>query len=468
MLEQPRAPYSEKQENMKPEDRRLPLVAARFWFLSAGLAVIWIVSGATRGMAQVSPAEIVAPDLKAAEAQYFPQLIQLSRSIAQMKFPFSFFLSRYVGLDPAKQADADSRGLEFVKFHDRIVLKVTGNYNAAYNAGRLTQNERASHTLHEVIIPIVQLVTNQIPRDAACDAIGFEISYHSRTNTSNYDYEAKEILVVVFEKNDAIAFSQAATEAEKQEILNRSDVYLNGASFGLALTGHEALNVEALGRSSSKKTPAAGVADQSPQSASNLLSRTLRLEAGLSPVVETPKTPSSTSAAPEPESEGPLATAPPAQADVDRLQARFQANLDKLAKDGVAKFHLVVYAPPSFAIFHNQMILQITIRNPVHFDRDKSSIYRRAAESFDLFLAPELKDLLENAPGDAEFQAFDFTVLNQISQEPHSASEAIEYILPRKAVRQFADAEITNQRLVDQGIVLVNTVRIALNLQLVE
>lgn len=457
---------------MKPKDRRLPLVAARFWFLSAALALVCLLTGATRGMAQVSPAEIVAPDLKAAEAQYFPQLIQLSRSIAQMKFPFSFFLNRYVGLDPAKQADADSRGLEFVKFHDRIVLKVTGNYNAAYNADRLTQNERASHAFHEVIIPIVQLVTNQIPRDATCDAIGFEISYHSRTNTSNYDYEGKEILVIVFEKNDAIAFSQAASEAEEQEILNRSDVYLNGTPFGLALTGHEALNVEALERSSSKKTPAAavaaGVANLAPQSASNLLSQTLRLEAGLSTVVETPKTPSGTSAAPEPENEGPLATAAPAQEDVDRLQARFQANLDKLAKDGVAKFHLVVYAPPSFAIFHNQMILQITIRNPVHFERDKSSIYRRAAESFDLFLAPELKDLLENVPGDAEFEAFDFTVLNQISQEPHSASEAIEYILPRRAVRQFIDAEITNQRLMDQGIVLVNAVRIGLNLQLVE
>jgi hypothetical protein len=58
--------------------------------------------------------------------------------------------------------------------------------------------------------------------------------------------------------------------------------------------------------------------------------------------------------------------------------------------------------------------------------------------------------------------------LNQLSQEPHPSSEATEYILPPKAVRQFVDPEITDQQLMDQGIVLVNVVRITVNLQLVE
>ena len=238
---------------MKPAGRRLPLVPARSWSLAAGLAVTWLLGAVAPGLAQVSPAEIVSPELKAAEAQYLPQLKQISHSITLTKFPFSFFLSRYVGLDPAKQAEADSRGLEFVKFHDRVVLKVTGNYNAAYNAARVTQNERASRTFHEVIIPIVRLVTDQIPKDAACDAIGFEISYHSRTGTGDYDYEGKEILVVVFEKNDAFAFALATDDSNRQEILNRSEVYLNGAEYGLSLSGPDPLVVEGLERSSSKK-----------------------------------------------------------------------------------------------------------------------------------------------------------------------------------------------------------------------
>ena len=51
---------------------------------------------------------------------------------------------------------------------------------------------------------------------------------------------------------------------------------------------------------------------------------------------------------------------------------------------------------------------------------------------------------------------------------PKGTSEAIEFICPRAAVQQFVNAEITNQQLLDQSIILVNGVRIALNLQLVE
>ncbi len=47
-------------------------------------------------------------------------------------------------------------------------------------------------------------------------------------------------------------------------------------------------------------------------------------------------------------------------------------------------------------------------------------------------------------------------------------SEAREFICPRKALKQFVNAEITNQQLLDESMVLVNGVRIALNLQLVE
>jgi hypothetical protein len=67
-----------------------------------------------------------------------------------------------------------------------------------------------------------------------------------------------------------------------------------------------------------------------------------------------------------------------------------------------------------------------------------------------------------------EFQAFDFSLLNKLGPGPKASSEAIEFICPRAALSQFANAEITNQQLIDQSVVLVNGVRIALNLQLVE
>jgi hypothetical protein len=98
----------------------------------------------------------------------------------------------------------------------------------------------------------------------------------------------------------------------------------------------------------------------------------------------------------------------------------------------------------------------------------RGSIYKRAAQSFDLFLAPQLKDLSDRISPDLEVQLFDFSVLNKLSPSAKATSEAIEFICPRTAFKQFVNAEITNQQLLDQSVILVNGVRIALNLQLVE
>jgi len=110
----------------------------------------------------------------------------------------------------------------------------------------------------------------------------------------------------------------------------------------------------------------------------------------------------------------------------------------------------------------------LTIKNTLAFGPGKGSIYKRAAQSFDLFLAPQLKDISSRISGDVDFQLYDFSVLNKLSPTAKETSEAIEYICPRGAVQQFVNAEITNQQLLDQSVVLVNGVRIALNLQLVE
>jgi hypothetical protein len=155
-------------------------------------------------------------------------------------------------------------------------------------------------------------------------------------------------------------------------------------------------------------------------------------------------------------------------ADVDRMQAQFQAQLDALASAGQAQFHFVDYAPPSFVLYRGQIMLQMTLQNALHFAPDSGSIYKRAAQSFDLFLALQLKDLLDKVPAEASFGGYDITVVNQLGSDPHASSEAIEFICPRLALREFVDADITNQQLIDESVVLVNGVRIALNLQLAE
>jgi hypothetical protein len=130
----------------------------------------------------------------------------------------------------------------------------------------------------------------------------------------------------------------------------------------------------------------------------------------------------------------------------------------------------VDYDPPAFVVINKQMALQMTLRNTLRFDPEKSSIYKRAAQTFDLFLAPKMKDILDMVPEDAPSDFYNFSVLNPLpsTYNGKERSEAIEYLCPKNLSRQFANSEITNQALIDKCQVLVNGVRIALNLQLVE
>lgn len=75
--------------------------------------------------------------------------------------------------------------------------------------------------------------------------------------------------------------------------------------------------------------------------------------------------------------------------------------------------------------------------------------------------------MLEKLPADLECDALDITVLNQLGPKTAS-SEALEFVFPLALLRQFTDAEITNQELINRSIVLVNGARIAINLQQVE
>ncbi len=443
----------------------------RFLISAFGLAIAFSGQSAS---AQVSPAEILNPDLKALEETYFLQLKALNQSIAKAKFPFPFYLSRFVGIDPAQQAEADSRGLEFVRFQDRVILKLTGNYNAAYDTNRMTQNERAANTFRTVVLPILALTTTTMPQDIACDGIGFEISYHARSRERSYDFEGKENLVLVLDRIDAWALSGATTDPVRQEILNRNKIYVSGTDFGLSLTERDPLNVQALPRSIPATPDATSTARSSTLVARSPLLNSKHSLPAVFPAVAAPAPvdaapPSANSGPPPPKAPDPLpASAPLAPADADRLNEKYQAQLASLAKLGAAKFHFVDYAPPAFMIFHDQVALQMTLRNSLQFGPARSSIYKRAAQSFDLFLAPQLKDLADRISPDVEFQLFDFSVLNKLSPGPKGTSEAIEFICPRTALKQFVNAEITNQQLLDQSVILVNGVRVALNLQLVE
>ena len=426
-----------------------------------------VLVAVSSALAQVSPSEIANPKLKAAEEKYLPQIRSLQHAINETQFPLPFVLTRYVGLDPSRQTSLDVRGIEFVYFQNRVLLKTSGFYTAAFNSEQLSTNERAGRTFQEVVIPILRLIAREIPPDVNCDGIAFEIAYHARAARNNSDFEGREILAVVLDRADAFAFPSQPGNEQQQAILNRSGIYLDAQPFALALGQKDALSLEALGDRGSGQdrpvptSPAAvsskRISTESPRISSAALSTPLHVTSG---EIAAPNVVGPSATRPEPK-----AAASPA--DAERLQAQFQTQLDTFLKEDGAKFHLVDYAPPSFAVDHKQMVLQLTLRNSLAFEKTTSSIYKRAAQSFDLFLAPQLKALVPKLPEDQQVDALDFSVLNHLGNEK-DGSEAVEFVCPLNAIRSFVEDEITSQDLINQSIVLVNGVRIHLELELVE
>jgi hypothetical protein len=423
---------------------------------------IFCVAGAVQSRAQVSPNEILNPQLKALEKQYFAQLKAINQEIAKASFPFSFYLSREVGLDPSQQVEADTRGLEFKRFRDRVTLKATGNYNAAYDSKQFTRNERAARTFRDVFLPILQAITRNIPPDVDCDAIGIEVGYHVRDVGKSYDYEGRDILVVVMDRKDAFQIVLEKDDNARQDILNRSMVFLGGEEYGLSLLDRDPLIVDPNARAKSPKIDATSIAGSSTSASRLIRSNPNLLPSGGnsadSVVSSAPKVDLSQSK--------PAVTA----ADADKLQVQYQSQLDVLSKEGRAKFGFVDYDPPTFVVVSKQMVLQMTLKNSTKFDAEKSSIYKRTALTFDLFVAPKMKDMLDLLPSDLPVDYYDFSVVNALTSASggKDRSEAVEFLLPRNLARKFTNAEITNQELLDKGQVLVNGVRIALNLQAAE
>ena len=436
--------------DLGPENRLL------ICFLSLVLGCIC----SSTASAQVSPNEILDPQLKSLEAQYLPQLKTINQHIARKQFPFPFYLSRVVGLDPAQQIEADTRGLEFKHFRDRVVLKATGNYNAAYDKKQLSRNEQAARTFRDVMLPILQIITQNVPPDIDCDAIGMEISYHVRDRQKSYDYEGAENLVVVLDRKDAFQMVLEKDDNARQVLLDRSLVYLGGEEYGLSLLDRDPMVVDKQARAKSNQIDAS-----STLSASTSASRLIRSNPNLLPSAAGGNDPSG----------GPkvdLSRAKPAAtaADAAKLQSQYQAQLDALAREGQVKLGFVDYDPPTFVVVSKQMVLQMTLKNSTRLDPEKTNIYKRAAQTFDLFVAPKMKDVLDRIPSDVSVDYYDFSVVNPLSPTSlgKERSEAIEFLFPKQLAQKFVNNEITNQELIDKSQVLVNGVRIALTLQLVE
>jgi hypothetical protein len=155
---------------------------------------------------------------------------------------------------------------------------------------------------------------------------------------------------------------------------------------------------------------------------------------------------------------------PALDVDAAAVQKKLQGEVNAIRNgDGVAERSVAAPAP-SLETSGDEKVLHFTMQNTLSFER-QTSIYKRAAQSFDLFLAPELKGISKTVPEDASVNALRFSVLNQLGT---GKEETIEYICPMDSMRSFVENKITTQDLINKSTVLVNGVRIGLDLQLVE
>ncbi len=385
------------------------------------LSGIFLSGVVTTATAQVLPSEVTNYRARAAESKYLPQLETLQQEIGALQFPHPFQLARYVNAKSGRAA-MDRDGLEFVNFQHRIVLKVSGVYKVAFDASLKSENQRVTQTLMGAGVPLLRLAAQTVPAGDDYDGIGLEILYDTHDSNSEYSFEGREVLSVVFSRTDAVAFANAASDDVRQEILSRTDLFVSGKPFGVALGQRNPIEP------GSSEDRAVNVAPDATDSAV-----LVRASAALR-----------------------------AAAKVDA-----PAELAAVVADINPTGHVVEPKGSSLEKSGDQVLMHVNLENSLSFNGVNSSIYKRAAQSFDLFLGPELRDVVKALPADSKFDAFKFSVVNHVANGV-TPSETIDYICPKSSTQAFLDNKITSQDLINQSTVLVNGMRIGLNLAAVE
>jgi hypothetical protein len=401
------------------------------------LVGVAVVSAASAGFGQVNPDEIVNPRSRAIEQRYLAKLTSLNRSIGEARFPMSFRLARYIEATSGRAA-LDTNGIEFVVFRNQVVLKISGIYSATFDSKQLDENDRAARVFEGAVVPMLRRVAANLPQSVECDGIGFEVIYDTRDTNREFDFAGREVLSLVLSRDDAFAIAGERDDRRWQEILDRADVYVSGKPVVLRLDPSRDPDREI-----------AAVSADKPVVPSKLLTSLSMKGAAKADVADY--------------TVGAVGSADSKTSDAMRLQQQFGAQAKAVLDTEMDKLHPDQSAAPQFESEGDQIRLHFTIRNSLQFDAGTSSIYKRSARSFDLFLAPELKSVVKKLPAIAGLNAYQFSVLNTI-HDRNESSEVIDYICPVDALHSFIDNRITSQQLIDQSIVLVNGVRIGIDL----
>jgi len=404
---------------------------------------------AVLSQAQVlAPDEIRDPNLRELQKKYLGELHQIPVMAAKHDFPYRFYFSRKLDLSEKEQQTSDQRSIQFDRYHDQTVLKITGNYFASYSTELMQPTQRARQTYQDVILPLLEAAAPLFVTSTVPHAFAFEISHHVRKKILGVSSEGIENVVLILPKAAALRYMTASDERTKQAALSTGAVFLNASSIELwpGSKGSVGQTVpEAIARSSSAA------------SAANISDSKIGL-AKLASAANQPAVVAQSARDSSPEA-------------LKSIQNSYQSSLDRMAQEINAQAHFVRYAPPAFIPFHNWLYLQLSVTTTLP-ESAAGSQYKLAALAFDRHIAHLIRPTLEYFKEDRrDFDGIDFSTSIRLGGDPNSGGGspvAVEFIFPMNMLRTYKQFDATGQQLIDSGFVLVNGERVSLDLQSAE
>jgi hypothetical protein len=424
----------------------------------------------------LAPEEIRDPNLSELQRKYFGELKQISIAIAQHDFPYRFYFSRALDMSEKEQHQSDQRSIQFDRYHDQIVLKITGNYFASYSAELMKPQDRALQTYQEVMLPLLEAAIPIFATSNVPDAFAFEISHHVRKKILGVSSEGFENVVLILPKASALRLMTATSAQAKQAAISEGEVFLNAAPIEL--------------------WPGSGVrVTQAASAAEPVVRRS-------APVPVTSPIPSGASASPAAIVAAKVAPANPGPSNLDsanvgsanvgdpvkpsghvsaaerdsspdalkNIQNSYQASLDRVVQELNAQAHFVRYAPPAFIPFHKKLYLQLSLVTTLS-ESGAGSQYKLAGLAFDQHVAHLIRPVLEYFKKDrGDFDGIDFSTSIRLGAEETSNGSpvAVEFIFPMNMLWAYKQFDVTGQQLIDSGFVLINGERVSLDLQVAE
>lgn len=386
-------------------------------------------------------------------------LKQLGAAILALPTDYPFYLSRKLDLDQDKQKWADQRSIQFDRYKDKVVLKITGNYFAAYSNEKLNSDQRARQTFLQIVLPILQAAVARFQKNPSVQAYAFEISHHVIGKVGGVPIERPENLVVIVPQSAAIRLVDAKDDTARQAALLQGEVFVNAKPATLWLSGEGPQVAEV----TPPEDPSA-VARSASSSSVEVIHHGEPNTDNLPSPVHVP------SLKPPKAADPPKAARDTSPQALASLQSSVKPILDAMVKEVDLQAHFVSYAAPSFIAFRNAVYLELSINTTLP-EPPTASHYRLAALTFDDHVSHLIRPVLGYIKDDSQFDGVGFSStlhLAAVKAGSNASSQAVEFFFPFSALRCYERYDCTGQQLIDAGTVLINGERVSLDLQSAE